>query len=115
MMTATEVLRRARALIEEPARWCRDKYARDERGRSIRPGSERACQWCALGAVRAVTSGIPANEVQPIYREAIRRLQRALNPEAPGAQSGIVDANDRKATSHADVLAAFDVAIGAAP
>jgi hypothetical protein len=50
-----DVLRRARALIADPARWTEGRLARDAAGRSVKPNDPRATQWCVVGAIKKWT------------------------------------------------------------
>lgn len=53
-MTTREILIAARALIADPARWCRGAFGQDDEDciLSIEELLGRgACKWCALGAV----------------------------------------------------------------
>lgn len=80
-------LRAARALIDTPEKWCQGTYYSGGR-------------YCAAGAIRKVT-GI-GDEQFPILE--------VLNDALPHFTS-ILEFNDSPATTHADVLAAFDAAI----
>lgn len=87
-MTTAEVLREARALIDTPEKW-----TKGYRG-------ERLC------AVAAIASAAPRDWLPAKYA-----LNRAL-----GREESVVlyRWNDDPATTHADVLAAFDRAIALA-
>ena len=95
-MTASEVLRNARALIEKPENWTRYLYARDAKGNNAVPQSEEACAWCALGAITRVGG----------YEKAAPVLKRLVR------DADVPHFNDTK--SHAEVLDLFDRAIAAA-
>lgn len=47
--SAAEVLREARAIIEDPDRWCQDHWAVDEKGKPA--PTTQGCRWCAEGAL----------------------------------------------------------------
>jgi hypothetical protein len=46
------VLTRAKALLSDPTKWTVEAFARDHNGEKISPYSNRACQFCAIGAIR---------------------------------------------------------------
>lgn len=48
-----DILRRARARIEDPSRWTRGYSARDSKGAAVDAASEMAVAWCAYGACTA--------------------------------------------------------------
>src|SRR5690348_6135751 len=57
---ASDELKAARALIEDPARWVRRAQAVDADGERVKAGDPRACRWCAEGALSRVdTTGMP--------------------------------------------------------
>lgn len=48
-MSAVEVLKAAKELIADPARWCQESYAMDDTGvAEVSDGA--ACRFCAVGA-----------------------------------------------------------------
>lgn len=99
-MTTSEVLRKARALIEKPENWTQREVARDARGKPIwNPRDERVCKRCTLGAVDAVAES---------YEQAL--AMRTVLWEA--CSMSITDFNDTH--THAEVLSLFDRAIAAA-
>ncbi|PZO78472.1 MAG: hypothetical protein DI629_12305 [Mesorhizobium amorphae] len=99
-MTTHEVLVKARELIATPENWTQQAYARAEDGFELGQGFDaRACKWCALGAIEAVT-GCEIDD--GIAWEA----QVVLNRFAGMAPDGF---NDRH--THADVLSLYDRAI----
>lgn len=112
MTDTLATLRAARALIADPARWCRGTEARDAQGFAVPGVSSVATCWCAIGAVRSAAGGYQ-------WADAAYCLARALHPDAPNgfaAEHGIGEVeshNDDPETTHADVLAMFDTAIAA--
>lgn len=98
-MTALEIAERAYALIEDPARWTTNFFARNKQGgASVEPESQQATCWCSLGAVRRV--------IGPELINAEAEIARALE-----AATGewITEFNDTH--SHAEVLAGWRKAI----
>lgn len=92
-----EVLRKARARIQDPVRHCQGKFARDAQNRATDADDPHATQWCALGAVIAET---PGGRLRNFANAALFNV----------SQDRIVEINDSEG-GHAAVLAAFDRAI----
>ena len=93
--TVADVLRRAKALIDAPEKWLHRKgYGNWEQG--IGP-------FCGIGALWVAGRGVgePSLVAQKILNEVVR----------PTHFSAF---NDDPRTTHADVMAAFDVAISLA-
>ena len=98
--TTKGILEDALELIEDPDRWTRGFYARDAEGVSVDPYSERACRFCALGAVARISG----RDIVPIAPWA--RLDEAARAAGfPGART----LNDTG--THDDVVTAFRRAI----
>lgn len=103
-MNTVEILRAARALIENPANWTKEHLARDLDDSSVLPSSGDAVCWCAAGAVMRAAS----DDAGPAYTLARDELIHAL----PEGHTSLVNFNDD--SGHADVLALFDRAIAIA-
>jgi hypothetical protein len=101
-MTTAELLRQARALIEDKRRWTYGVYARDRYSRHVWPDSEHAVRWCALGALRRVERAwsLPFNA-------CIRALDKACLELY--ADCSVEDVNDK--LGHDAVLAMYNHAI----
>lgn len=94
------MLAEARALILDPANWCQEAFARDERGRSV-----EAChgvRFCALGALHRVYT--PATNTE--YCLELRALGIAAKKLY---DSSMIQVNDNR--GHAAVIAVYDEAI----
>lgn len=104
-MSALELLKAARERIADPSRWAQRIFALNALGRSVRPWSNDACCWCALGALEA--SRLAPTPTPPAELEA----KLALAGELPADCRGIECFNDDGATTHAMVVALFDRAI----
>ena len=101
-MTTAEVLRAARAKIEQG--WCQGESARGSRGTYIDPAASEAQEWCPLGALDYVC-----------YRNAYSYYDGARTALAKAMRSASVsDWNDMLGRTKEEVLAAFDRAIAAA-
>lgn len=102
-MSVRDDLIAAKALIDTPEKWCKNKPAWNG-------------QKCAEAAVATATAGHD-------YRPSLAALCKALPPAFMGAgnavyaftNGAISRFNDSPSTSHADIMALFDRAIAAAP
>jgi hypothetical protein len=114
-MTTKDYLTAARAKIADKGNWTQGVLARDANGddkprshpladdphwEGIDGRDTDACQWCALGAVQAVT---PVEHEQDAYS--------ALNIAARQLHGGIRMPEVNDELGHAAVLACFDQAI----
>lgn len=107
-MTASEVLRKARALIEKPENWTQGVEARNVHGEDVSVLSHEACRWSLIGAVRYVVCSGDSydSELSRAARQALRKA---------GGMALLSDAYDFNDThTHAEVLSLFDRAIAAA-
>ena len=95
------VLVRARELVADERQWCKRAFARSWLGIPVPVRSVLARRYCALGAIlRAGRElGFP-----------VKDAERALEWQTV---RGIADWNDAAGRTHAEVVAAFDVAISA--
>lgn len=104
MTTVKTILREARALIEDPARWTQGASARTADGRETFAACPDAVQWCAAGAVRKV-SDFPGSANHARANALLGAQARAIGHTTPAV-------ND--ALGHTAVLQMFDAAIAAA-
>ena len=110
------ILRNARAMINDKDHWTQTVFARDEQGKPVDPGSDKACQWCATGAIMAsayLLMDIPRHFAENKARQLAEYLgiivrERTYSVGAYNVGS-IEDYNDE--LDHASVLAIFDEAI----
>lgn len=96
MTTTLDILKRARALIEDPARWTRREYARDISGKPVGIDAAEATCWCAMGALAHVSTD------RFWMGEPYNALRTAMG-------NSVADFND--GCTHAEMLGAFDAAI----
>lgn len=103
-MTTKEILQKARDLLAQPGKWGQGAYACDADGNIVKPNSDAACRFCALGAVYHVM-GLegPTREGRP---EPLSILYKAY-----GAEDGLAYAVNDEAQSVEPVLAIYDKAI----
>jgi len=98
---AVAVLSRARDLISDERRWCKRAFAFTRRDIPVTVGSRYARRFCALGAI--IRAGrelaLPVDNVSRVLE------WQTVRP--------VIDWNDDKVRTHAEVVAAFDAAIDA--
>ena len=117
-MLPVRVLIESKKLIEDREKWTQFHYARDEDQEPTEPGSTDACQWCAAGAIRAITHNHQEREdATYILASTISDIDGGnLDPECYNESISIVsDFNDAPDTNHEAILDAFDLAILDAP
>ena len=97
-----EVLRVARIMIEQPENWTKGVLARHRNGNPIGYDTKNAYCFCMVGALcRASNDGLIPEEVLNAVKFAVCTIK----------QTAFLDEfNDDPATTHADVLAAMDLA-----
>ena len=89
-----KVLREAKARINKPEKWCKGAYV------SFRDPSA----YCMLGSMGWRRSAVNDAPLSPGTDDASWLLKRVIGENIP-------DFNDAGITTHADVMAAFDLAI----
>lgn len=98
-MTVKEVLIAARKRIEKEENWAKNGAAFTKHGDRTQSDDPDATSWCALGAVW-VQDGADSG----LMHDAIRALDIACDGYAD-------DFNDKRGTTHKDILDLFDKAI----
>ncbi len=114
VMTPLEILRGARALLADEARWTRGVVARNVDGDDVPYSESQAVCWCAVGAI--FRSSDDRSSRWPSDREyAAGKLFAAAAHIGFDDFSSLFDHigrwNDRPERTHAEVIAAFDRAI----
>lgn len=111
-MKVSEMLIKAKALIENEANWIQGQYARETpNGKTLSPRDGRAKCFCAIGALRHVDGATGHGD--GVLMKAAEVLAKFAGAESADTHSGrVMKFNDR--ASHADVLAMFDKAIAEA-
>ena len=99
-----QIVKKARALIEDERHWCRGELARDMDTLSVCPTDRRAVRRCALGALIAAAYQI-TNDFNRAHDLAIG----AVRPLYGSAM--LVNVNDVR--GHAAVLALLDEVVAA--
>ncbi|GAA0235791.1 hypothetical protein LNAOJCKE_0912 [Methylorubrum aminovorans] len=102
-MASADILRAARARIEDPKNWTAGQFARTLEGHPVTARSKKAVCWCALGAVAAEADG---ND------ERLAALLLFKSSEALFGEEDISIVND--GCGHEAVLKVFDAAIAVA-
>ena len=115
-MTAKMILEMARNIISKPGNWCKNSAAYRKalpdnrfipKGGLIPCSSQdsEACQWCAAGAIDKVLSFGAYLDTLYIRETTLRLLDKQC------LDRSIVKFNDRKKTSHDQIIDVFDKAI----
>ena len=101
-MSTLEVLKAARELISVRERWTQGLSARNARGARVKPQTEEATCWCAIGAIcRTAEPGTlhrPVGPDSPVWP--------AIDELSKGLRFGLAYFNDHN--PHSRVLARFD-------
>lgn len=105
--SARRILKRARALIADPAHWTQRTLARDEKGVPMPFWDQRAVSWCMIGAVDKC-GGLASGWIVEI---AWQYVNSAI-VEMGLTRNSVGQLNDT--TDHATVLAVLDRAIALA-
>ncbi|MBK1871536.1 DUF6197 family protein [Aestuariivirga sp. YIM B02566] len=92
----SEIIAKMEDLLRDPKRWTKGAAARDFRGRPVLADSPAATCWCVLGAF--LKSGGQLGDL------ADRSLDEAAPPGVTECNT-YVDFNDRKKTTHDDIMA----------
>ena len=116
MKTVKQVLVEARALISEESKWTKGEEARDADGTPVLAYSSEADCFCALGATFAAAA---RSFLAPAGPGEVAREQLALTAgkilgrpwDLLCPLGAVADFNDHESTSHADVLALYDLTI----
>lgn len=111
VVTTLEILKKARQLLE--IGWCRSWYARDRKDDPVGVLSDKACQWCASGAMWRAAGLQPGKHFSFGEDAQFKEVKEAHNKvyfELPPG-SHISSWNDSSYTTHSKVLEIFDCAI----
>ena len=110
-MTTKEILVKAQKLIEQG--WCQGEFARDENGKIVSPYNEKACSWCASGAIRVtiVSNGQTSLKPYRLLQEIISKKPIEYSTIIFSDSDAIAAFNDHPKTTQNDILELFDKAI----
>lgn len=102
-MKAVDILKGAREIVSDPAKWTQSTFAKTPNGRRVSPDHPEASCFCMGGAIyRACPGSYDASKEPP-------ELLKAFNTVRTIVGAGIARFNDF--STHAEVLVAFDRAI----
>jgi hypothetical protein len=104
-MTTLAILTAARELLSDEARWTRTYMATNANGTPVAPRKRSAARWCCLGAITKYSSK------RRLFEADYTPILIAENVLRGVIGYPITQFNDDPATTHADVLKAFDRAI----
>lgn len=107
-MNPHDLLKAAKAKIEDPKNWIKRYMARNADGAAVNPKSSSAVCWCSMGAVYSIGVVDYANPRDP-YLRARYALNEAAATLVSRHNYSAMDFNDH--SSHADVMRMFDLAI----
>ena len=112
-MNTVEILKRAKARIENPEHWCTGSLARNTLGGVTAPRSSDACKWCAFGAIIAEANHgtFQVEQALDIVAIPIINSMGRAGPEVKNLR-GAAYVNDY--TDHATVMRMYDLAIAEA-
>jgi hypothetical protein len=104
-MTTQDVLREAKAILSDPARWNnKGGFARNACGEEVYCTGDPAERWCAVGAISVARGN---GYGWALGGPAVEALAAAIGAED---WSDVIFWNDAQAT-HEEVIAAFDRAL----
>lgn len=112
-----DILREAKLLLRDEAKWTRFVCARDARGDQIRVLSDNACCWCINGALYKAAHNICAplgvgdRELIAYWYKCIDVLDRFLRLKWDSTYRNLAQFNDHKSTEHEHVHEFLDAAI----
>ena len=98
------LLRKAKALIDTPEKWCQGFLARNILGFDVLPGNPDAVAFCARGALLFEAAGRPVGKCDKFLAQAARKIKVCASGSYPH-----VDLNNT--TDHPTVMRMFDLAI----
>ena len=108
-MNTANILKMAKAKIENPEHWCVHEEARNKHGLMVQADAPGACQWCAYGALFAVAPPPAARLVVECLDEVASKAIQGFE-FLPGQDWVHADfVNDT--TDHATVMRMYDLAI----
>jgi len=93
-------LKRARRAIDTPAKWTRDVEARNAAGTPVAANNDDACSFCINGALRRGSGRNP-----DVARHYLCKATDTVG------YLGLAEWQDTPERTHAEVLAAFSLAI----
>lgn len=128
-MLTSEYLIAAKAVISNPDNWTKGYYAmtrpiRDVNERNLddylEVGDPKAVCFCSMGALAKVAYGVSGSEwsydkeIMAVFDQVTTILGETAGPASLTGVNDVVAFNDRRETTHEDVMALFDRAIASA-
>lgn len=99
-MNKLELLKKARSLLQDPARWTQGVNAKDAAGNVTLPNSNGAHCFCALGAL------MKAQNTSDVFNYHVSEVYEELRQQCGGVDPIVW--NDVPGRRHDEVLALFD-------
>lgn len=109
--TLPDTLRRIRARIDTPEKWCKKFYAVDRDGSSVSLDSPKACRWCLSGAIMAE---LPPRRIRPAVEDELRAWCYISLTLGDGKTESLASWQDLPETTHGDVMQLLDRCIARA-
>jgi len=109
----SEILVRARELIDRPEKWTKIIFARNENDCERSVESRQATKYCAVGSCRrAYYEATGDARYSSRAQKELRDAMDSVIPPKPGEfYRSVSGFNDRVETQHGDVMRLFDEAI----
>lgn len=115
MLTTLDLLKSARATLDDPSRWTKFVLARNAFGNETEPEDPDARRWCLIGSLYHAAPGQEDAVCEAAYwlSETIADLS-GKDPNILGhGQEPVANLNDAPETTHEHVLVVLDRAIAA--
>jgi hypothetical protein len=114
-MNKKEILTAARALIADRDSWCQGALAQDNLGIEVRPESEEAVCWCAIGAFERICfrerDSSPSYELAWASKDLFGESIPDLNDNGHDWIADSLSEDEWRDECHKAVLAVYDKAI----
>lgn len=109
ILSAYELLKRAKVVIEDPRQWCQGHFGYDADGNMCCASYHGCAKRCALGAVRYIVErDIDITDQTVMHDRAVKLMRRSIFGNVTITDS-VAKFNDK--ATHAQVMELFDRAI----
>lgn len=113
-MKASEILEKARELVDSPKKWGQGRYAMNAKGQETATYVDEAVCFCVLGSISRAMS-IMTGRLWRLTSADLSDIDRAHSFFAKAIDPPLIAKwNDEPGRTHTEVLAAFDRAIDSA-
>lgn len=108
MSRVKTIVEGARNILADPARWIKGAQATDASGEIIGSSSSRAVCFCLMGAINRSAYDLFNDQGFMIRLDLAEQALDAVRDSIPIGSGFIPSFNDRRSTTHADVLDVLD-------